>query len=118
MKYLTLLALILSSSAYAGTCAGPAPCDYVPGPCFGPACVPVEPVEPTGPAELCLPEGCSPVTYRWLDRFMTATSFLPNGYPVIGWSGACDAEVCPDIKNQAFSNLEWNAKVANRAQRY
>lgn len=117
MKYIALLALILSSYANA-QCFGPGGCDYVPPsePCFGPGgCVDPAPV---GPAELCLPEGCQPVTYEEYQGFTLAFSFLVNGYPVMGWSGACDQPVCPDIKNQAFADLLTNAKRANRAQRY
>lgn len=105
MKYLALLALIFSAHANAQTCAGPAPCDYV-----SPNVI--------GPAELCLPDGCQPVTYEEYEGFTLAFSFLVNGYPVMGWSGACDQPVCPDIKNQAFADLLTNAKRANRAQRY
>lgn len=103
MKYITLLALILSSSAYAQGC-------------FGPACTPPEQPEPE--AWLCLPEGCQPVVYSEINRFTIAESFLPNGYPVLGWSGPCLQDVCADVKNQAFTDLELNAKRANRAQRY
>lgn len=111
MKYLALLALIFAAHANAQTCAGPAPC----GPQFG---LGGGYAEPVGPAELCLPEGCSPVSYETRDGFTLAFSFLPNGYPIMGWSGACDQPVCPDIRNQAFADLELNAKRANRAQRY
>ena len=133
MKYLCLSALIFSSMAFAEPCFGPGGCapePVVTEPCFGPACgVYVGPgvPEPTGPAELCLPDGCNQVSYieqvvRFNDRafvFTNAYSFLPNGWPVKGWSGPCDQDtVCSDIRNQAFSDLELNAKRANRAQRY
>lgn len=103
MKYVTLLALILSSNAYAQGC-------------FGPACTPPE--LPAPEYLLCLPEGCSEVTYSVGSRFTIAESTLPNGYSVMGWSGPCLQEVCPDVRNQAYTDLELNAKRANRAQRY
>jgi hypothetical protein len=116
MKYLALLAFIFTVNANAQTCAGPAPCDYQP-PCFGPGgCQP--PAEPVGPAELCLPDGCTPVVYEWQDAFMTATSALPNGYPVRGTAGPCLKEYCPNIGFQAFGKLLSNALDADRAQRY
>ena len=105
--YKTILAtalLALSINGIAQTpCFGPGPCG--------------EPVEPTGPAELCLPEGCNPVIYSRLNGFALAESILPSGYPVIGWSGPCFDE-CPDLLNQAFTDLELNAKRANRAMRF
>lgn len=108
MKYLCLSALIFSSMAFAAE------------PCFGPGGCAPEPVvpDPAGPVFLCIPAGCNVVTYRNIDNFVIAVSQLPNGYPVIGWSGACLDADCPDIYNQAFSDLELNAKRANRAQRY
>jgi hypothetical protein len=66
---------------------------------------------------LCLPEGCNPVAYYEYGRFTVAESVLPNNYPVMGWSGPCFGE-CPDVRNQAFTDLEMNAKRANRAQRF
>lgn len=107
MKYIILLVsvLVLSSSAYAQAC-------------FSPGCPTGEPAQPIGPTELCLPDGCQPVTYSEIGGFTLAGSFLSNGYPIIGWSGPCLSETCPDIRNQAFSDLEMNAKRANRAQRY
>lgn len=78
-------------------------------PCFSPG--------PCAP-ELCLPSGCVAVTYTVLDSFIIASAKIPNGYPVIGWSGPCFDEDCPDLANQAFADLELNAKRANRAQRY
>lgn len=121
MKYLCLSALIFSSMAFADEhCFGPGGCvpeSVVTEPCFGPGgCVP-DP-DPMGPVFLCLPTGCNVVTYRSVDNFVIAVSQLPNGYPVIGWSGACLDTDCPDIYNQAFADLELNAKRANRAQRY
>lgn len=117
MKYLFLLAVVFSSMAFAQETSGP---NYRYEPCFGPGgCGAVVPdPEPTGPVFLCIPAGCNVVTYRNVDGFVIAVSQLPNGYPVIGWSGACDMPVCPDIYNQAFADLELNAKRANRAQRY
>lgn len=122
MKYLFLSAMIFSSMAFAGEpCFGPGDCTIetpVVTPCFGPGgCGVVDP-NPTGPVFLCIPAGCNVVTYRNVDGFVIAVSQLPNGYPVIGWSGACLDTDCPDIYNQAFADLELNAKRANRAQRY
>lgn len=102
--------LILASALFSGVASAQ---------CFGPVCMPAQPVEPTGPAELCLPSGCSPVFYHQINRFVIAESVLPSTqYAVIGWSGPCLDAVCPDIKNQAFADLELNAKRANRAQRF
>jgi hypothetical protein len=105
MKYIALLALLLSAHANA-QCFGPAGCnpDYAP-----PA---------SGPTLLCLPEGCNVVSYSEINHFTVAESVLPNGYPVMGWSGPCLSGDCPDIRNQAFADLELNAKRANRAQRF
>lgn len=103
MKYSFLLALILSAQASAQ--------------CFGPGgCIEPEPI--AGPSLLCLPEGCHPVNYTEINGFTVAESTLPNGWPVLGWSGPCTTGSCPDIRNQAFSDLEMNAKRANRAQRW
>lgn len=79
----------------------------------------VGPVPPDSVAEhtLCFQEACQPVTYQVVGPFTIATSALPNGYEVLGWSGPCDQPVCPDIRNQAFMDLTLNAKRANRAQR-
>lgn len=105
---LLILALIvfLSSSALAQVCPGPGNC---------------VPTEPTGPAELCLPEGCQPVRYAWFGNLVVAESALPNGYAVMGWSGPClelTRAQCPDIANQAFADLRTAALRAHRAQRY
>lgn len=113
MKTLIALAVatLISAPAYAGTCAGPAfPCENPPN--YS---------EPTGPAELCLPDGCTPVSYSWSGDFAVAQSTLPNGYPVAGIIGPClnsDRGQCPDIFNQAFAVLRINALQANRAQRF
>lgn len=104
MKYTLLLALILSAHANA-QCFSPSP--------PGVDCAP----KPSGPSQLCLPSGCSPVTYSWYGTLAVAESTLPNHYPVLGWAGPCVGS-CPDIFNQAFTDLEMNAKRANRAQRY
>jgi hypothetical protein len=108
MKYSFLLALILSAQASAQ--------------CFSPACpddYPPAPIQPVGPTELCLPTGCNPVNYTEINGFTVAESVLPiTQYPVLGWSGPCFDSVCPDIRNQAFGDLEMNAKRANRAQRF
>ena len=115
MKSLVLaVSLLIAPAAYAGTCAGPA---Y---PCENPPNYP-NPSEPVGPAELCLPTGCSPVVSEWVGDFVSAQSTLPNGYPVAGLIGPCpppDRSQCPDIGNQAFLALKLNALAANRAQRY
>jgi hypothetical protein len=100
VKYLALIALIFAAHANA-QCFGPGGC-----------------TEPVTESLLCFPEGCSPVYYYEYNRFTVAESTLPNGFPTMGWSGPCLVDVCPDIKNQAFSDLEMNAKRANRAQRY
>ena len=113
MKYAIVLALILSSTAFAdGVYVGP-------GPCFSPACGPELPIQPTGPAELCLPEGCNTVGYGWYGDMAVAASQLPNGYPIMGWSGPClsaDRSQCPNIFVQAWTDLQLNALRANRAQ--
>lgn len=94
-------------------CSGP---QFGPGSCV-PGCVGVELVPREGQAFLCLLGSCTPVEYQLNNGFAFAFSQLPNGYRVVGWSGPC-ADVCPDLLNQAFSDLELNAKRAYRAQRY
>jgi hypothetical protein len=79
-------------------------------PCFSPAC-------PVPEYQLCFAT-CAPVQFTTVGAFTLASSQLPNGYPVVGWSGPCFDGNCPDVKNQAFADLELNAKRANRAQRY
>jgi len=91
--------------------------------CFGPGgCQPnPPPIEPTGPAELCLPDGCMPIGYQWSGDYAVAHSQLPNGYPVMGMAGPCfsvNRADCPDIFNQAAAMLKPRALEANRAQRY
>ena len=111
MKTLALALSLFASSTYAGTCAGPA---------FGPGGCP-DSSAPTGPADLCLPDGCTRVSYSWSGDFAVAQSALPNGYPVAGMIGPClnpDRSQCPDIFNQAFAAMRVNALQANRAQRY
>lgn len=98
MKSLLIALTLCSSVSIAQPCFSPGPCDPAP--------------------ELCLPNGCVAVTYTALDSFIIASAKLPNGYPVIGWSGPCLDEDCPDLAKQAFADLELNAKRANRAQRY
>ena len=101
-------------------CSGPqfGPGGCVPG-CVGEPSVPPSP-DLSGPGELCLPEGCQPVVYSWLGTMVVAGSRLPNGYSVLGWAGPCldSYQQCPDIFNQAFTDLRLNALRANRAQRY
>ena len=107
MKTLLLTALLTLSTA------------AIADPCFGPGgCVPTG---PTGPAQLCIANACTPVTYSWDGDFAVAQSVLPNGYPVAGIIGPClypDRAQCPDIFNQAFAAMRINALQANRAQRY
>ncbi len=89
--------------------------------CFGPGGCQPEMPQPTGPTELCLPAGCTPVAYSWHGDFAVAQSTLQNGYPVAGVIGPCmnpDRSACPDIMNQAFTVLRINALQANRAQNY
>lgn len=111
MKTLALAISLFASSAYAGTCAGPAfPCENPPT--F---------TEPTGPAELCLPDGCTPVVYSWFGDFALAEGTLVNGYRILGWSGPCDSPdhtKCPNIYVQAFEDMRLYGLRANRAQRY
>lgn len=110
-------------------------------PCFGPGgCISPGPV---GPTEFCLPQGCSPVTYSWIDAgngsaFAVARGIVPGtetshedtcvgpapctgpAYPVMGWAGPCtksDRSECPDIFNQAYADVYQNALRANRAIR-
>ncbi len=113
MKTRLILAAVVSLAlssivAYAGgTCAGPSPCP--------------PDNEPTGPAELCLPDGCTPVTYSWFGDFALAEGALVNGYRILGWAGPCDwpdHTKCPDIFNQAFADMRLYGIRANRAQRY
>jgi hypothetical protein len=96
-----------------GTSIGPAPC--VPG-CRGEALL-----GPVGPGELCIRDACSPVVYFWVGDKAVAESRLANGYEVLGWAGPClseDRALCPDILNQAFTDLRTNALRANRAQNF
>ena len=89
------------------------------GPWFGPSPEPPICIGPTptpASSELCFPAGCSPVTYEWSDTFRLAKSTLPNGYAMMGWSGPCVSGDCPEIDQQAFESLFWNARQANRAQ--
>jgi hypothetical protein len=114
--------------SHAQSCAPGQIYDDCSGPQFGPGgCVPgcrgeviITPGH-FGPGELCFPESCSPVTYFWVGAKAVAESRLPNGYEVMGWSGPClndDRALCPDILNQAFSDLRMNALRANRAQHF
>lgn len=99
--------MALPASVNAGTCAGPAPCPPDAG--------------PTGPAELCLPDGCTPVEYTWHGDFALAEGTLVNGYRIFGWAGPCDwpdHTRCPNIFNQAYSDMSLYALRAYRAQRY
>lgn len=95
------------------------------GPWFGPSPVPpscaeepAPPVSDAAPGELCFPAGCRPVVYTPFRRFTLAESTLPDDYPVLGFSGPCLDAACPEVQTQAFQNLWWNARQANRARRY
>lgn len=86
--------------------------------CFGPVCPDSQPViDPIGPTVVCV-ETCTPVTYAWFGQFIIAETVLPNGYPIIGWSGPCFDGICPDAPNQAAADLRMNALRVNRAQRF
>ena len=103
-----------------GTSVGPAPC--VPR-WICPVSPPATPETPVGPSVMCLgPAGCFPVTYKEIDGgFVIAESVIPAGYPVIGWAGPCffeRGETCPDLGNQAFSDLRMNALRIHRGLRY
>lgn len=103
MRLLILaLTLILSSTVLAEVCPGPGLCI------------------PTGPSELCLPEGCSSVFYTLDNGFAIVSTKMLNGYPMMGWAGPCLLEYsqCPDLLNQAWADLRQNVLRANRAQRY
>jgi len=98
------------NGAWEGPWTGPAP---EPPACDGAM------VDPTpASSELCFPSGCSPVVYEWSDTFRLAKSTLPNGYPMMGWSGPCVSGDCPEIDQQAFGSLFWNARQAHRAERF
>lgn len=107
MKYTLLLALILSAQASA-QCFSPAPpdadCSY-------------HPPAPVGPSEVCV-EVCTPVSYSWVGTIAVAETTLPGGYQVVGWAGPCINGNCPDIFNQAHSDLRLNALRVNRAKRF
>ena len=130
MKKLFLGMLFVPALAFAQTCPTGQIYDDCSGPQFGPGgCVlgcrgeAVAPPAsgPFGPAELCINNACSPVTYFWVGAKAVAESKLPNGYEVLGWSGPCLNEnraECPDILNQAFNDLRVNALRANRAQTF
>jgi len=129
MRVLLLSLLVLfSASAFSQSCPEGQIFNSCDGPQTGPGqCIPgcvavgVPPVvsEPIGPTELCVSDACQFVRYVWIGNIVVAESQLANGYAVIGWSGPCLASTrgeCPDILNQAFSDLTMNAKRANRAQ--
>jgi len=107
---------------YYETCEGT---QVGPGPCV-PGCKPIldyiPPIDPgpssEAPTELCFPAGCSVIQYIPFHRFIIAESKLPNGYPMIGFSGPCMKANCPEMALQAYYNLFWNARQANRANRY
>jgi hypothetical protein len=130
MKKLLILAgaLLLSSPLFAGDfcpdgfryndCEGPQVGGS--GPCV-PSCYETArpPTPPTAEArELCFPAGCAPVRFTWLSKFVIAESSLPSGYPVMGFSGPCLTPTCPEIEEQAYQNLWWNSRQANRAARF
>ena len=101
--------LILASALFSGA---------VSAQCFGPVCVnPEQPIQPVGPSEVCV-EVCTPVAYSWVGTIAVAETTLPNGYQVVGWSGPCINDQCPDILNQAHADLRMNTLRITRAQRY
>jgi len=127
MKFL-LLVLLFPIAAFAGfcpegfrynDCEGP---QFGPGPCT-PGCyeIPGYTWEPV-PAEqvyfLTFPTGRAPVRFTTLGQFVIAESALPSGYPVMGFSGPCLHPPCPEIREQAYQSLFWNARQANRAARF
>jgi hypothetical protein len=128
MKALLFAALLFPLAAAASfcpdgfrynDCTGP---QFGPGPCT-PGCyeifnyTPAPPPPPAASRQLCFPSGCAPVRFTWLAKFVIAESVLPSGYPVMGWSGPCLTPTCPEIEEQAYQNLWWNARQANRAAR-
>lgn len=108
MKTVLTAALLLTASmAVAEPCFGPGGCQSTP--------------ELTGPAELCLPDGCQPIQYSWTGDIVVAESQLVNGYSILGWAGPCvheDHAQCPNIFEQAFQDLQINALRTNRAQSF
>ena len=127
MKFLLFAALLFPFAVAASfcpdgfrynDCEGP---QFGPGPCT-PGCYEIPgytPVPPVAEArELCFPSGCAPVRFTWFSRFVIAESSLPSGYPMIGWSGPCLTPKCPEIEEQAYQNLFWNARQAHRAARF
>lgn len=95
------------------------------GPVFGPTnCTPRCVVQSTvsGPQTLCIGNNpCQVVNYHWLGNIVIAQSTLANGYALMGWSGPClhtDRNQCPDILNQAFTDLKTNALRINRGQTF
>ena len=135
--YFTGFALLLAMAVFApmaysqpapecewNDCSGP---QVGPGPCTPGWVCPLTPVKPPisglplGPEKVCLgASGCFPVRYSLFGWFMIAESVLPNGYPMMGWAGPCifDEEVCPDIGNQAYTDLRLNALGVHRALRF
>lgn len=107
----TILLSIFPVASFSATCAGPAPCDYVPPPI----------TEPVGPDTYCIRDVCSPVTYQWVSRFVTASSLTSNGAPIMGQAGPCWTDNhadCPDIARQAFDAMTVQGFVADRYERY
>ncbi|MBK7107548.1 MAG: hypothetical protein IPH62_19965 [Ignavibacteriae bacterium] len=115
---LIAIALLFSTVSFAQTCPGPVGC-----------------LEPVGPSEICLPWGCSPVTYLTVDsNFVIAISQLPINsgcetgfgpaptpsciyYKVMGWAGPCSGELhtCQNIKVQAYDDMRTNLLRINRS---
>lgn len=133
MKTLLFAALLFPFAVLASFC----PEDYRYNDCSGPqfgggGCVPgcepdftyvgPAPLPPLPPVvearQLCFPVGCAPVRFTWLSKFVIAESALPSGYPVMGWAGPCLSGQCPEIEEQAYQNLWWNSRMANRAARF
>ena len=102
-------------------CSGPS---AGPGPCVPHWMCPVLPpggALPVGPSELCFGlDGCSSVQYRLDGSFLLAETVLPNGFAVLGWAGPCLGPLtgCPDLANQAFSDLRLNAYRIYRGVRF
>lgn len=105
-----LLSVLISASASAETCIGPAPCDYVPP-----------------DATLCLggSVGCLPVIYEHADdqnisgAWFAVASTVLKGYPVTGTAGPCfPAQDCPALYSEAMRDLALNVLRTARVMRF
>lgn len=125
-KTILVAALLVGSSAIAGECVDGQWVGTYAGPGSTPPDCTQEVIPPdsgfTTPVSgnaLCFPDGCSAIAFTWVGLFRVAQSTLPNGYPVLGFSGPClNYNGCDEIDVQAESSLFWNARQAHRAQRY